>query len=248
MPKPAGPNSNKENKHNLQLKPLKIENNKLENTHVTEDDAEVSGAGNAPTEININHVLPTELLFKIFGLLSFCILKNVVLVCARWRHIGEDPQLWKNFKLNVNIDLLDARMILTTKRFQSLQFLNLHYHDGKKLNDVLQVVIDQSDIKHLTMKCLCRYVESSSNVITVETLDLKSMFSLNEVNASLLAKLFAKMKTLNIGDCSVLDTEHVKAIFTEMYKSTNLVKLDVNFNVDGNSCQMHKQYSGSQFM
>ena len=38
--------------------------------------------------------LPTEILFRIFHLLSPQDFKTVVLVCKSWRDLGEDPSFW----------------------------------------------------------------------------------------------------------------------------------------------------------
>ena len=45
--------------------------------------------------------LPVEMLLGIFELVSYEDLKNVVLVCRRWREIGETQRLWSSFPVIV---------------------------------------------------------------------------------------------------------------------------------------------------
>ena len=42
----------------------------------------------------INELLPPEMLERVFRLLPNRDLKNAVLVCRRWRDVGEAPSLW----------------------------------------------------------------------------------------------------------------------------------------------------------
>ena len=42
----------------------------------------------------INEVLPNEILEKVFRMLPRRDLKRAVLVCRRWRDVGESPILW----------------------------------------------------------------------------------------------------------------------------------------------------------
>jgi len=51
--------------------------------------------------LNFSDVLPNELLLKIFAFLPFRALKNVLLVCRRWRDVGEDTKLWEWAALKV---------------------------------------------------------------------------------------------------------------------------------------------------
>ena len=89
---------------------------------------------------NINDLLPDEVLAKIFHLLAHRDLKvgkmggfeivltpkAVVLVCQRWRRVGEDKRLWSWVSLradNRNLDLMPE--MLCSKRLQSANFLHV---------------------------------------------------------------------------------------------------------------------------
>ena len=47
------------------------------------------------------HILPEEMMARIFEYLSYKQLKDVVCVCKRWQMIGESPRLWLKFPLTV---------------------------------------------------------------------------------------------------------------------------------------------------
>ena len=48
------------------------------------------------------HILPEEMMARIFEYLSYKELKAVVSVCKQWRMIGKSPRLWWNFPLTVS--------------------------------------------------------------------------------------------------------------------------------------------------
>jgi len=55
------------------------------------------------SEQNINSMLPPELLTRIFDLLPVADLGTALLVCRRWRELGEKPILWAKMDLKFNI-------------------------------------------------------------------------------------------------------------------------------------------------
>jgi len=113
-----------------------------------------------PLEIwSIRHIntLPRELLLSVFRFLKPSDLKQVVLVCKHWKDIGEEPVLWKNFKLvvaNKKISIVDE--ILNSKRFLCLQQLEINgfgYGDAKREIDSSTLgVILQSPVQKLGLK------------------------------------------------------------------------------------------------
>ena len=50
-------------------------------------------------ESDINSRIPPELLSIIFQFLPFSDLKHALLVCKRWRDLGEQPSLWAKLEL-----------------------------------------------------------------------------------------------------------------------------------------------------
>ena len=51
------------------------------------------------------HLLPSELLLKIFQYLPYRDLNSLVLVSRRFRHLAGDPLLWRNFHFQLNSKL-----------------------------------------------------------------------------------------------------------------------------------------------
>ena len=67
----------------------------------------------------VNRLLPTEMLYKIFRLLSPRDLCSVVAVCRRWQEAGEDPHLWLWMVLKVNrSNMAVMPQVLAARRLQ----------------------------------------------------------------------------------------------------------------------------------
>ena len=107
---------------------------------------------------SIRHIntLPRELLLYIFRFLSHSQLKTVLKVCNQWKEVGEDPILWKNFKLvvtGIEINIMPA--ILSLKRFQCLQNLEVNGYSEKEkpeLSGETLSTILASPVSKLTVK------------------------------------------------------------------------------------------------
>ena len=78
--------------------------------------------------------LPTEILRKIFHKLNFTDLKSAVLVCTRWRSVGEDPSFWSWcwIKVTNGIDMQK----LSKRRFQNIRHIHLSLC-GLKIEELL---------------------------------------------------------------------------------------------------------------
>ena len=66
--------------------------------------------------------LPVEILSKIFQSLSLQDLSTVVLVCRRWREVGETPKLWS--ELTVTVDERNQAIvsqILSCRRMEAVR-------------------------------------------------------------------------------------------------------------------------------
>lgn len=85
--------------------------------------------------------LPTEMLLYIFELLSYKDLKIVMLVCRRWREIGDIQKLWSVLPVIVNrrnISMIPD--ILSTRRMLGLKKLKIETKLSEKL---LQKIVRQ---------------------------------------------------------------------------------------------------------
>ena len=77
--------------------------------------------------LNINLILPEELLYQVFSMLSPKDLKSALLVCKWWAEVGESPGLWcwvHPVVENSNLDKV-ATEILPSRRLQSIKGLEL---------------------------------------------------------------------------------------------------------------------------
>ena len=57
---------------------------------------------------DLSTLLPRELLYQVFLLLTPRDRKSVVLVCRRWRTVGEDPRLWTWVQLTLTPHILSS--------------------------------------------------------------------------------------------------------------------------------------------
>ena len=71
---------------------------------------------------NINSLLPVELLEVIFRYLSIQDLNRAVLVCRRWREVGETPRLWPWFNVKFEVNTNERNIV---KNIEVLNFRRL---------------------------------------------------------------------------------------------------------------------------
>ena len=109
---------------------------------------------------SLRHInsLPREILLLIFRYLNAKELKTAILVCRTWRDAGEDPVIWKHYKLvvsNVEVETGYLETILTFSRFTSLQHLEVNgYGQNAKMpvNNEIYKSIFNSTVSKLTLK------------------------------------------------------------------------------------------------
>ena len=95
-------------------------------------------------------VMPTEVMLRIFRMLSNQELSKVVLVCRRWRAVGEDPSLWTWDRIIVS-SYYDVKM-LGIKRLQHAQEIIVKGVWGsKQLVKLFQAVARLQNISYLCM-------------------------------------------------------------------------------------------------
>ena len=70
--------------------------------------------------------LPDEIILLVFELVSFADLNRVMLVCRRWRKIGETPSLWSSLHVSLNTRNMSVMSdILNSGRMQGLRKLRI---------------------------------------------------------------------------------------------------------------------------
>jgi len=86
------------------------------------------------------HLLPEEMLDRIFQFLSRDELKIVVLVCRRWRDTGEAPHFWAWVRLAVSqANLLALLQILRSRRFSGMTSIDLQVVSNPLCNLLLDL-------------------------------------------------------------------------------------------------------------
>ena len=96
----------------------------------------------------INKMLPVELLLKIFSLLQPQDLKSVILVCKRWKEVGDDPYLWMWTTVTVKKNSLEIiPSLLSTNRMRLLKTIRL----GAVSDTLLQAITIHPGLETLIM-------------------------------------------------------------------------------------------------
>ena len=93
--------------------------------------------------------LPVEMLLGIFELGSYEDWKNVVLVCRRWREIGETPRLWSSFPVIVktrNMSVMSE--LLSSKRMKEPKKLRI---ESTLSEEVSQTIMNHSVLKEFKL-------------------------------------------------------------------------------------------------
>ena len=181
--------------------------------------------------------LPVEMLLGIFELVSYKDLKNVVLVCRRWREIGETPRLWSSFPVIVktrNMSVMSE--ILSSRRMKQLEKLRI---ESTLSEEVSQTIMDHPVLRkfELSEENYTQTIISVLNVIcsrSVEgtVLDMSGMSSRNNlsgVDPGLMAKAVTNLETLDIR-ASRLTSHQAAAVFTGVIEGSKMTELNIDWN------------------
>jgi len=184
-------------------------------------------------DIIIMEKLPTEILLYIFEKLSYRDLKMVMLVCSRWREIGEIPRLWSSFPVIVksrNMSVIPE--ILSMRRMQGLKKLMI---ETKLSEEVSQTIVRHPGLCEFEMSQ--RYNEQTiisvikvicSKVCQGIILKLNNK-NISGIDAVLLVGAVTKLETLEISNTK-LTQQQIVAILTVVSEGRKMTKLDINSN------------------
>ena len=184
-------------------------------------------------DIIIMEKLPTEILLYIFEMLSYRDLMMVMLVCSRWREIGEIPRLWSSFPVIVNSRNMSViPEILSIRRMQGLKKLRI---ETKLSEKVSQTIVRHPGLGEFEMsqrndeqtiisviKVIC------SKVCQGIILKLNNK-NISGIDAVLLVGAVTKLETLEISNTK-LTQQQIVAILTVVSEGRKMTKLDINFN------------------
>ena len=155
--------------------------------------------------------LPAEVLERVFRLLPPRVLRVVVLVCRRWREVGEAPGLWSWVFLTVdqrNLGVMPG--LLASRRLQGVVELRARAVS----EELLQVVAHHPGLRSLDM--------SDAN----HRLPPDAKFP--GLQAALLGAAVSNLTVLSIWETH-LTTEQAQAVLVGITGSS-LVKLDISYN------------------
>ena len=154
---------------------------------------------------------PCEILLIIFGYLGHLDLKNVLLVCMKWKMMAEDPNLWSDCELILNQENKDdLEECLDLKRFSKVHTLKF-YKANLNCQDFIK--ISNSRLKFLNMqKCNLKGVQAkdlSKCVNSLEKVDFDhsrtSSFQLKCLLTSITEETHLKYLDLSDMDLSNID-------------------------------------------
>ena len=177
--------------------------------------------------------LPLEMLLGIFELVSYKDLMNVMLVCRRWREIGETPRLWSSFPVIVktrNMSVMSE--ILSSRRMKQLEKLRIISILSK---EVLQTIMDHHVLREFKLSRINdkQTIISLLNIIcsreykgTVLEMNMNNMFY---IDPELLAKVVTKLQKLDVMDTN-LTQQQTEAIFTAISEGSKMIKLNIAEN------------------
>ena len=155
--------------------------------------------------VKMNHILPPEILLKIFHYLTNLDMQVVVLVCRKWRELGETPSLWTWDKWvtirSHNMYILESRMLL-----------------GKRLwirGDWTPVEVEDLSQILVRLNNLC-------------CLDMCGI-NLSQVNPDVLGMIINKLENVNINKCQ-LTSQQCETMFNIMVLATKLRMLVIGHN------------------
>ena len=177
--------------------------------------------------------LPTEMLLYIFEMLSYRDLKIAMLVCRRWREIGEIQQLWGSLPVIVNKRNISVMPeILSTTRLLGLHKLRIETDLSEKVS---QTIARHPGLREfeLSQRNDEQTIISVLNVICSRegqgmNLRLKNK-NVSGVDAELLARAVIKLETLEFSNTQ-LTQQQIVAILTAVSDGRKMTKLDISFN------------------
>ena len=184
-------------------------------------------------DITVMENLPTEMLLYIFEMLSYRDLKIAMLVCRRWREIGEIQQLWGSLPVIVNKRNISVMPeILSTTRLLGLHKLRIETDLSEKVS---QTIARHPGLREfeLSERNDEQTIISVLNVICSREgqgmiLRLKNK-NVSGVDAELLARAVIKLETLEFSNTQ-LTQQQIVAILTAVSDGRKMTKLDISFN------------------
>jgi len=168
------------------------------------------------------HNLPDEVLEEVFRLLSPTDLKSVVMVCRRWREVGEVPALWSWVRVEVNEDNMDyIPEVLDSSRMEAVK--KIDFWGVKMSHRLLRAVARHPGLKEMRVDGDLSSVEPellARAVVQLEEVDLRyTRLTTNQVNTIFTSMTGnCKLKTLRVcgNDLSTVEADVLAQAVTKV--------------------------------
>ena len=203
---------------------------KLEKTHMAIN-LETTDMAIQLEMTDMTRKLPPEMMERIFLLLPLRSLKMVVLVCRRWRELGEDPVLWSQLWLTVNERKLSFMSEMLSSR--RLQFVMMLIIETPLTEEVLQSVMRHPGLSHLKLlqdTLTSQGAELFFSAISEDS-QLKcvniSKIDLSSVDPRLLAGAVKKLSCLHV-DSVHLTEQQTESIIAAICQGSKLKHLRIS--------------------
>lgn len=165
--------------------------------------------------------LSKDVLLYIFSYLPYSLLKKVILVSRKFKQIGENPWLWRKFKLSIdNNNLKHLNRILNLRRLHSVE--EVKFQDCRLKNSHVKTLM-KSKVKSLVLGNDTNFDEDVST---------------EDINPNLFAKMLSRLLSISINNWDYeFDVEIWKALLEHSasldfkLKSLKII-VDLCFNYD----------------
>eukprot|EP00092_Neocalanus_flemingeri_P017833 GFUD01019297.1.p1 GENE.GFUD01019297.1~~GFUD01019297.1.p1 ORF type:complete len:190 (-),score=43.45 GFUD01019297.1:61-606(-) len=158
----------------------------------------------------INKILPTEMLERIFLLLTPGDIKMGVLVCRRWRDVGEDPRLWSWVMVTVTEKNLDSMPdVMGSKRMSAVKTLGMRAVSDRLIHAM---------VKHPGLRKLEMHANMNTN--------------LSSIDPPLLARALGKLDSVDMFKVQ-LTCQQAEALMNTISSGSNLQHLNIGFGRAG---------------
>jgi len=153
-------------------------------------------------------MLPLELQEKILSMLSFHDLKRVVRVSRGWRKMGQNPHLWRHFKLLIkNKNRMEVNQLMRIGRFTHLRSVKFDFSVPCNIAETTLDTMDKHEIKELNM----------------------SGSKLSKVQPWRMAYIITKMEKVEMNNCR-LSSPQLKLILEKLVNTDSMTELDIGTN------------------
>jgi len=174
--------------------------------------------------------LPAEVLEKVFQLLPLPTLQVVVLVCRRWRELGELPQFWT--WLNNMLKRGNLVIVPIVKEMRKLKTVKKLVMNKRMVTAaLLEVMARQAEIEELvlTNKMHCSHQRQLCQQC-LSYLSSTSGLGLNLVKPNDLANSLSQLRKVGLNGVQLTEGQVSELLATSLAESSKLASLDLSHN------------------